>query len=182
MRHLSRFQNLFSIILTDISWETEHRSNARSRPRPRCWWCRWGRSATPPGWSRERTPPKLLRRFMCTILSGAKIMVHYMVQNKSIILCDWLTLLWISRSHLRKSSMVHSADAVGRRAKKMQKMEKIIFQNIFYRRLDFPVWELYQWSGRKDKISLWETNMLGPQLKLCSLCFIQNKNSKHYHQ
>ena len=40
--------------------------------------------------------------------------------------------------------MVHSADAVGRRAKKMQKMEKRIFQNIFYRRLDFPVWELYQ--------------------------------------
>ena len=118
-------------------------------------------------WESLCAPSWAVQRFWCII---------------SIILCDWLTLLWISRSHLRKSSMVHSADALGRRAKKMQKMEKRIFQNIFYRRLDFPVWDLYQWNGRRDKISFWETNMLGPQLKLCSLCFIQNKNSKHYHQ
>ena len=52
---------------------TEHRSSARSRPRRRCWWCRWGKSATPPASSHVRTPPVPLRSVVLILESKLKL-------------------------------------------------------------------------------------------------------------
>ena len=146
------------------SQETERRSSARSRPRRRCWWCRWGRSATQPVLSRGRTPPMLLRSGMLNtrFKSWDRIyswMIDYSESHDRI----WENHPWCTR---------WSREEVGWAECRKRREEFCGIASCSFR-----------WTAR---CGLFISGEADTKIKLprdmCSLCFIQNKNSKHYHQ